>query len=129
MVLKESTLEYGIPVGVLKAGSIRVPRSWAIASSSPRYQGKKKGLLLSFAIEWPDNRPPNTRMVVSNTWGLVFTSKETQSIMFRTACSNPGLSFSTTKESRTSISVREKLPATSFVATLALESNISILQG
>jgi len=113
-------LAYGSPVGVENAGNRRFPKSCAKESNSPLYQDKWNGWSVRFAKMWADKRLPRTRIVVSNTCGLVSTSKVTQSITFRTALSNPGLSSSTTKVSKTSISVREKLPATSLDAKLAL---------
>jgi len=68
----------------------------------------------------PDKRPPSTLIVVSKTCGFVFTSKDTHCMTFFTAVSNPSRSSRMTSVSRTSISVREKLPATSFVAMLSL---------
>lgn len=122
-----------------KAGKRRFPRSWANANNSPRYQGKWNGCPVWLAYMWPERRPPKTRIVVSNTWGLVFTSKDTwfpsqqviyasfnwsrvlaQSITFLTALSKPCRSSRTTSVSSTSMRVREKLPATSFEATLCL---------
>lgn len=69
----------------------------------------------------PDRRPPRTRMVVSNTCGLVLTSKETHSMTFLTAVSKPCRSSRTTSVSSTSMSVREKLPATSLAAIFLLQ--------
>jgi hypothetical protein len=113
------TLAYGIPVGVAKAGNNLFPRSCASSSSSPRYQGRWK-CPVRLAKMWPDNNPPSTRIVVSKSWGLVLTSKDTHSSTFLTAFSNPSRSSRTTNVSNTSISVNEKLPATSFAAKLFL---------
>lgn len=114
------TLAYGRPVGVENAGSNRFPRSCASVRSSPWYQGRWKGWPVLLAYICPDKRPPSTRIVVSKTWGLVLTSKDTQSMTFRTAVSKPARSSRTTRVSRTSMSVREKLPATSLAAMFAL---------
>lgn len=102
------------------AGSNLRPRSWAIERSSPRYQRMWKRPFVSDANMWAESRPPNTRIVVSKTCGFVFTSIETHPSVLRTAVSNPLGSSMTIKVSRTSNSVREKLPATSLMATLCL---------
>lgn len=114
------TRAYGRDVGVLKAGRRRCPRSCAIERSCPWYQGKWKGCPVWFANWCPDSSPPRTRIVVSNTWGLVFTSNETQSMMSRTALSKAWVSLRTTRVSSESIRVTEKFPDTSFLAMFAL---------
>lgn len=114
------TLAKGSPVGVEKAGRSLFPRSCAISRSSPRYHGKWNGCPVWLAYIWPDKRPPRTRIVVSNTWGFVLTSNDTHLITFFTALSNPCRSSSTTSVSRTSMSVREKFPATSLAAMFLL---------
>lgn len=61
-----------------------------------------------------------TRIVVSNTCGFVLTSNETQSMTLRTAFWKPAVSLRTTNVSSTSMSVTEKLPATSLADMSAL---------
>jgi hypothetical protein len=101
------TLAYGNPVGVEKAGSNRLPKSYASDNSSPLYHGRWNACPVRLANMCADKRPPRTRIVLSNTCGLVSTSKDTQSMTCRTALSKPGRSSSTTKESSTSMRVRE----------------------
>ena len=110
----------GIPVGVKKAGSNLCPRSCANRNSSPRYHDKWNGWLGFDAKRWPDRSPPSTRMVVSNTWGLVFESNDTQSITSLTAFSKPLLSLRITNVSNVSTRVTEKFPETSLYAKLCL---------
>ena len=100
-----------------------------MSKSSFRYHGRLNGCPGWLAKMCPDKSPPRTRIVVSNTCGFVLTSNETQEMTSLTAASKPGRSPRTTKVSRTSMRVSEKLPTTSLMAIFFLTLDASFRLG
>ena len=101
-----------MPVDELKAGNNLWAQSFAKFNNSLLYDCRYFGylFLIKSARTWPDNNPPTTLILVSNTLTTISESNCTYLITLLTDFSNSVRLFITTSVSIASINVRVKLP-------------------